>query len=564
MNLITACALWLAMASLPVPALAADAPATPPAEPTAAAPVEPAAAPTESVERIGPATLTVFNRPIVTLRSSFLGVTPSERAVLARERIYSLLGKGGPGKVTMVTIPQGKMIAVDGEYAFVIAQRDVAAGAGESLDNVAASAQARLQVAVGETREARDSTRLLRSALHAGIATLVFIAVLFALVRIGRWLTPRMLRLTHRTAGRMRVGGATVLQRRHAFHMMHSALRAGGWFLFLLATYEWLGYVLALFPYTRPWGEQLNGFLLGTVEKIVIAVARAAPDLLIAIMVFVLAHWINRAQKAFFDSVESGRTRGTWVDRDTARPTRKLVSMAIWVFAIVMAYPYIPGSDTDAFKGLSVLLGLMVSVGASGLVGQAASGLILMYTRTFRVGEYVRIGDAEGTVVVMGMFTTHLRTGMGEELTLPNATVLSSTTHNFSRPSRGQGFNITVQVTIGYDVPWRQVEAMLVNAAHKTHGVLPWPEARVFVHALSDFYIEYQLVAQGDANDPQLRAGILSALNSSIIDEFNLHGVQIMSPHYLGDPASEKVVAAADWYKAPASSSAKAGREGGG
>ncbi|MFO1399140.1 MAG: mechanosensitive ion channel [Burkholderiales bacterium] len=538
------------MVSLPLRAFAADAPAAPSPEPAAASAA--ATATPEPAERVAPATLTIFNRPIVTLRSSFLGVTPAERAELARERIYSLLERGGPAKVSVVTIPQGKMIAIDGEYAFVIAQRDVPAGAGDTLDRVAVIAQTRLEVAVGETREARDTSLLTRAAIHSGIATVIFVAVLYGLVRLGRWLTPRVLRITHRTAGRMRVGGAAVLQRRRAFHAMHALLRAGGWFLFLLATYEWLGYVLARFPYTRPWGEQLNGFLLGTAEKILIAVAKAAPELLVAIIVFVIAHWIDRVQKAFFESVENGRVRVSWVDRDTARPSRKLVTMAVWVFAVVMAYPYIPGSDTDAFKGLSVLLGLMVSVGASGLVGQAASGLILMYTRTFRVGEYVRVGDAEGTVVAMGMFTTHLRTGMGEELTLPNATVLTSTTHNFSRPARGQGFTLTVQVTIGYDAPWRQVEAMLVNAARKTHGVLPWPEPRVYVHALSDFYVEYRLVAQGDVNDPQLRAGILSALHTSIIDEFNLHGVQIMSPHYLGDPAQEKVVPQADWYKAPA------------
>ncbi len=552
-RILPACALWLATVSVPLCAQAPEAAgAVAAGAPPASVAGNAAEAAPDAAERAKPATLSVFNRAITTFRATFLGVAPAERATIARERIYSLLEKGGPAKVAVVTIPQGKMVTIDGAYAFVIAQRDVAAGAGETLDTVANAAEAHLEVAIRETREARDATLLTRAAIHSGVATLVYVAILFALARLGRWLTPRVLRVTHRTASRVRVGGAAVLQRRRAFHAMHALLRAGGWLLFLLATYEWLGFVLARFPYTRAWGEQLNGFLLGTAETIVIAVAKAAPELLVAIIVFVIAHWIDRAQKAFFDSVESGRVKVGWVDRDTARPTRKIVTLGVWVFAIVMAYPYIPGSDTDAFKGLSVLLGLMVSVGASGLVGQAASGLILMYTRTFRIGEYVRIGDAEGTVVVMGMFTTHLRTGMGEELTLPNAAVLASTTHNFSRPARGQGFNITSQVTIGYDVPWRQVEALLVDAARKTHGVLAWPEPRVYVHALSDFYVEYRLVAQGDVNDPQLRAGIQSALHAAILDEFNLHGVQIMSPHYFGDPAQEKVVPPAHWYKAPA------------
>src|SRR4029453_144767 len=153
-------------------------------------------------------------------------------------------------------------------------------------------------------------------------------------------------------------------------------------------------------------------------------------------------------------------------------------------------------AQTDAFKGLSVLLGLMVSVGASGIVGQAASGLILMYTRAYRPGEYVRVGDSEGTVVALGMFTTRVRTGMGGELTLPNSMVLASVTKNYSRTVKGPGFIVDAAVTIGYDAPWRQVHAMLIEAARRTNGVLSDPPPRVFQTALSDFYVEYRLGCQ--------------------------------------------------------------------
>jgi small-conductance mechanosensitive channel len=226
--------------------------------------------------------------------------------------------------------------------------------------------------------------------------------------------------------------------------------------------------------------------------------------------------------------------------------------MAVWVFALVMAYPYIPGSDSDAFKGLSVLIGLMVSIGGSGIVGQAASGLILMYTRTFRPGEYVRIGDNEGTIVEMGMFTSRIRTGLGEELTLPNALVLGSVTKNYSRAIRGPGFVVDTTVTIGYDTPWRQVHAMLIDAARRTKGVLGEPAPRVFQIGLSDFYVEYRLVCQAIPSEPRPRAEVISELHANVQDVFNEHGVQIMSPHYLGDPAEAKVVPEARWYAPPA------------
>jgi small-conductance mechanosensitive channel len=322
--------------------------------------------------------------------------------------------------------------------------------------------------------------------------------------------------------------------------------------LALLFTYQWLGYVLGRFPYTRPWGERFAGFLVDTLAGMLSAVAESIPGLLIAVVIFVIAHVVNSTLRSFFDGVQAGRLSFTWIDADSAQPTRRLVSIAVWLFAIAMAYPYIPGAQTNAFKGLSVLLGLMVSVGASGIVGQAASGLILMYTRTYRPGEYIRVNEQEGTVVALGLFTTRIRTGLGEELTLPNSLVFGTVTRNYSRTVKGAGFIVDTTVTIGYDAPWRQVRAMLIEAASRTPGILADPPPRVFQMALSDFYVEYRLVCQAVPSGPTPRAQVLSALHANVLDVFNEHGVQIMSPHYLGDPPDAKIVPPAKWYAAPA------------
>jgi small-conductance mechanosensitive channel len=232
--------------------------------------------------------------------------------------------------------------------------------------------------------------------------------------------------------------------------------------------------------------------------------------------------------------------------------TRRLFNIGIWLFAIAMAYPYLPGAQTDAFKGISVLLGLMVSLGASSVVGQGAAGLILTYTRTMRVGEYVRVGEHEGTVTRIGMFTTTIRTGLGEELTIPNSVITSAVTKNYSRAVDGAGFIVDTTVTIGYDAPWRQVEAMLIEAARRTPGIVDPPAPRVFQTALSDYYPEYRLVAQAIPTDPRPRAEVLTLLHANIQDVFNEHGVQIMSPHYMVDPTAAKVVKPEDWYRTPA------------
>ena len=282
------------------------------------------------------------------------------------------------------------------------------------------------------------------------------------------------------------------------------------------------------------------------------AVVAAVPDLMAAVVIFFLAYGLTRALDRFFANVQSRALQVPWLDADVVGPTRRIATVVVWLFALAMAYPYLPGSQTEAFKGLSVLVGLMLSLGASSMVGQAASGLILTYGRTYRKGEFIRVGDHEGTVTELGIFTTRMRTGLGEELTISNATILAGTIRNYSRAVQGEGFVLDTTVTIGYDTPWRQVHALLAEAARRTPGVVQDPLPQVFQTALSDWYPVYRLVCQARPTEPGPRATVLSALHANIQDVFNEYGVQIMSPQYFEDPVKPKVVPPADWYAAPA------------
>jgi small-conductance mechanosensitive channel len=194
----------------------------------------------------------------------------------------------------------------------------------------------------------------------------------------------------------------------------------------------------------------------------------------------------------------------------------------------------------------------MISIGASSIVGQAASGLILMYTRAFRGGEYVRIGEVEGTVVDLGTFATRIRTGLGEEVLLPNNVALQNTTRNYSRAIAGTGFVVNTGVTIGYSTPWRQVHAILEEAARRTPDIATDPLPYVRQIALSDFYVEYRLIAYAPIERPVQRVDMISQLFANIQDVFNEYGVQIMSAHYMMDPAEPQVVPKARWYTPPA------------
>ncbi len=319
------------------------------------------------------------------------------------------------------------------------------------------------------------------------------------------------------------------------------------WGLIVLVVDLWASFVLQQFSWTRAWGLRSFDWLMEVLGQFFSATLGAVPGLLTALLIFGLARLVSQAQCLLLERVERGEVRLGWLDKDTAGPTRRLAQVVVWLFALAMAYPYLPGSNSEAFKGLSVLAGLMLSLGASSVVGQAMSGLSLMYSRALRAGEYVKIGETEGTVTQLGLFATRVQTGMGEEVILPNSVVFGQPVRNFSRLVEDGQFVLHTAVTIGYATPWRQVHAMLLEAAARTPGVAGAPAPYVIQSALSDFYVEYRLCAQGNNHAPRRRAEALSALHANVQDVFNENGVQIMSPHYLADPPAPQVVPAGPW-----------------
>ena len=506
---------------------------------------EPAAAEAPTI-----ATAVVFNREVAVFRGSFLGAPPALRAERAEQRINEELARNPDAVVTVETNPLGAIFKINGVMVFVLTPDDTDKLVAESLAAAVTDTQGRLEQVIQESRESRNTDSLLRGAGITAIATLILFGLIWISARIRRFVDRKLVAMTE--SKRLAVNGVELVPRIRLLSWILKLSRLVFIVVVAILVYEWLSISLAQFPYTRPWGEGLNGFLLGTAAGFRSAIVHAIPDLLTAIVIFMLAYWVTQLSKSFFDQIAGGHSRLGFIDAELAAPTRKIISVVIWLFALVMAYPYLPGSDSEAFKGVSVLVGLMLSLGASNVVSQGASGLILTYSRTFRIGEYVRIGDHEGTVTDLGIFNTRLRTGMGEEITLANSTVFGAVTRNYSRTVKGNGYILDTTVTIGYDTPWRQVEAMLLEAAGKTHGLSHEPAPRVYQTALSDYYPEYRLVCQATAEQPRTRAQTLSDLHANIQDTFNRYGVQIMSPHYVLDPASEKVVPEDRKYAAPA------------
>src|SRR6185436_13706142 len=186
--------------------------------------------------------------------------------------------------------------------------------------------------------------------------------------------------------------------------------------LALVVTYATATFVLRRFPYTRPWGESMRAFLLASTEQLALQIVHAVPGLFSVLLICIVARFTVRLIRMWFNAVERGSVRPRWIYPETAQPTRRLLTALVWITVVVMAYPYLPGSQTEAFKGVSVILGLMVTFSSSGIVTQIMSGFMITYSRALRLGDFVRIGDVEGTVTQLGVLSTKVRTLQREEV----------------------------------------------------------------------------------------------------------------------------------------------------
>jgi small-conductance mechanosensitive channel len=494
------------------------------------------------------------NRTVIVVRGPIAGYGAGERAKAATERIERALETDPFAAISFEEMADVKAtrVLLGGRLAYTVTPVDIDANSGETTQVVAHESAKRLEQAMAEWREQGRAGYLAVAAAAAVAATLVYLLVAWLLYRGNRWIGGRLSSAAARHSERIRVAGVSLFDAAHVLVITQRAIALVAVLVGLVLTGGWLSYVLVRFPYTRPWGEQLEGNVLALLKEIVLAIAEAMPGLMLVVVIIFIARAISRAVEVFFARAERGRITLKWLDSDTVAPTRRIVQFVIWVFALAMSYPYLPGASTDAFKGLSVLVGVMVSLGGASVIGQAFNGLILMYTRSYRRGEYVRVGESEGTVTDLGLFTTRIRTGMGEEITLPNSGVMSATIRNYSRAVPGTGYVVDTVVTIGYSTPWRQVQAMLFEAARRTADIMSEPSPIVRQTALSDFYVEYRLAAYTPVASPAQRIDVLSQLHGHIQDVFNEYGVQIMSPHYMVDPAAPLVVPKKDWYAPPA------------
>ena len=409
---------------------------------------------------------------------------------------------------------------------------------------------ARIRSAIMAYRADRSAPSLQRSAKAAAVATVVFVVLVGAVIWLRRKLDALLDSRYRQQLDALAAKSHEVLSVTRLWKSLDAALRFVRSAVIFVLGLLYLRYIFELFPYTRPAARSVAGFVVAPLLTMWASFVAKIPDLFfLAILVFVV-RIILRMLRRFFDAVEQGRVHLPNFEQDWAAPTYKLMRPVVIAFAVVVGYPYIPGSGSEAFKGVSLFLGIIFSLGSSSFIANMIAGYSMTYRRAFKLGDVVQIGEVMGVVSGVRLQVTHVRTIKNEEVVVPNSQILNAAVTNFSSLAKSDGLILHTTVGIGYETPWRQVEAMLLEAARRTPGLMTEPPPFVFHLQLGDFCVTYELNVY--CSQPRKMRATYTELHRHILDVFNEYGVQIMTPAYEGDPDVPKIVPKDQWYQAPA------------
>ncbi|WP_423823712.1 mechanosensitive ion channel domain-containing protein [Salinisphaera sp. SPP-AMP-43] len=462
--------------------------------------------------------------------------------ILAKDNSFS------PDALTIRDTSWGSEIDARGHRLFTIVDADVALqGPGIERRVLAETYRQRIAEVIRDYRRDRTPRVLLANLGRAVLILALLAGVLFVSVRGFRWLEAllerhfkqRLVALENRTIGSL------ILQAEQLWQLLRTTLKLFRTLLAVLAAYVLVNIVLGLFPWTRQLSLLLLDYLITPLLRIGTAVLDYIPSLVFLLVLIWIVRYAIRVTRLFFAAVAHQRLQLKWFEAEWAWPTYRIVRAVLILVAIILAYPYIPGSGSDAFKGVSILIGVLFSLGSTSVIANIIAGYTMTYRRAFRVGDRIRIEQTVGDVTDIRVLVTHLRSLKNEEVILPNSKILNSDVVNYSSLAKERGLLLHTTVGIGYDVSWRQVEAMLLSAADRTEGLLRQPRPFVLQQALGDFAVSYELNVYCD--DASQMMQLYTALHRNIQDVFNEHSVQIMTPHYMGDTPEPKFVPKDEW-----------------
>jgi small-conductance mechanosensitive channel len=464
-----------------------------------------------------------------------------ERASVARKRILTLARNNEIDPESIKAVPfenHYQIVAGTDQVLINLVDADADLEA-IPLDLLATTIQAQIKNSVIEYRSDRSPSALRVSAIYFVVLTALLVLLIWSFKKLKVWISRVLKARIASDVKQLEQKSRRLIQREQIFDILQFFLNGLHVFLLIALGYFYIHSVLGTFPWTRGFARILLHMIMTPVESMLESLVETIPNLFFLLIIFLVFRFVLRALKMFFSAVGTGRIKLANFDRDWATTTYRLLRILVIAFALVVAYPYIPGSDSAAFKGVSLFIGLIFSLGSTSFISNMMAGLTMTYRGAYREGDWVRIGDVEGQVEAMRMMIMRLRTRKNESITIPNSVILNANVTNYSAQGKGEGLILHTEVGIGYDVSWQQVEEFLLEAARRTGDLKPSPKPFVLEKLLGDFAVTYELNAF--CKTPEKLPAVYAELHRHILDVFNENEVQIMSPAYESDPEQPKI-----------------------
>ena len=458
-------------------------------------------------------------------------ILPHERAMLISERIKILAERETFSSDSLVVEEVESALDITyGELIVMNVSSNEAAAHGKPDLELSYEIRDAISESILAARSSLSLPKLLLRLLYAFIAGLVTVLLIWLFAkgyqRILRYFDENKARILKNFTYKE----YTFLSADQEMRIVLVLLKALRWFFNVLFVYLSLSFIFSIFPMTRGWANRLFDLVWQPLITLFSAIWQYIPNMFTILVIVVVMRYFIKLVKYIFTEIDAGKLRIPDFHTDWAMPTYGIVRVLLYAFMLVLIFPYLPGSNSNIFRGVSVFIGVLISFGSSSAISNMVAGLVITYMRPFRIGDKIKIGEITGVVTEKTLLVTRLKTIQNEEITIPNSTVLNGNTTNYSAFSQTDGLRIHTTVTIGYDVPWRTMHETLIEAAKKTKYVLPSPQPFVWQTSLEDFYVAYQINAY--VNDPHGMIEILSELHQNIQDECNARGIEIMSPHY--------------------------------
>jgi small-conductance mechanosensitive channel len=475
------------------------------------------------------------NQELFTIRQGIGSFSAQERAKSITDRIEKIADDDAlsPEDLTIKIDPEDKnpSIILGDTVIATITSKDAKLQA-VSQEVLAERALAKIKAAIVRYRQERQPDNLLKDAVLTVSATLSTVLIFWTMIFISSRVFPQIQRLITSLVPGVVFQNFEIISSQKIGIFSLRVLQFIRTLIILTILYFYLTFVLRLFPWTRKFGDGFLQYFFSALEVVSQEIAKYLPSIFIILIIVFITHYLLRAIKPFFTGLERENLVINGFYPDWAKPTYNLLSLLIIALAIVIAFPYLPGFNSPAFQGVSVFLGVLFSLGSTSAIANVVGGIILIYTRSFQLGDKISIGDVIGDVIEKGLLVTRIRTPANRIITIPNSSLLNTNVINFSVSQREfkQPLILQTTVTLGYDLPWRKVHATLKEAALATQFIVSEPAPFVLQTSLDDFYVSYQLNAYTD--HPNKMVYIYSELHQNIQDKCNEVGIEIMSPHY--------------------------------